>query len=511
MSYLYHNEYLAINNDQHFDYYKGSRRMHTDILKKRVAVVDDDSDFQAIAGLHLKRFGFEVTRIETIDLLNDLLDAYPPSIILLDWQFGAVDGTTLIRSLRECHPGASVVFATAHATPEVAALSIKLGAFDFITKPIDESRFQLTITRAQEHSNLLNRILEAQGSYDDSEFEGIVARSPQMKAVFSAIHNVAQTDASVMISGESGVGKELVANAIHLQGARINRPFVPINMASIPETLVESHLFGHEKGAFTGADRQLTGSVREAHSGTLFLDEITEMPILLQAKLLRFLQEGTFRPLGSDKDLESDARIISATNRNPGASVKDGALRQDLFYRLNVIPIEVPPLRERDGDIALLALHFLKEFSREHEKDFISIEPSALELLEQYSWPGNVRELSHIIQRIVIMNSGNTVSSDHIPAEIVHHSAKNSPDNLPDENMTHSPGEVIASEHPRPVAGNVVPLAELEREAIKSAMKLCGGIAYEAADALGISRATIYRKIKLYNIRQNELSDPPEK
>jgi two-component system repressor protein LuxO len=479
-------------------------------LVKRVAVIDDDSDFQTIAKWHLKKFGFEAVSIETYDALQDAMKASAPSVILLDWQFGEIDGTTLIESLRNDYPGSAIVFTTAHATPEVAALSIQLGAFDFITKPLEESRFELTMTRAQEHSELLNRIIAAQTSYEESEFEGMIATSPQMRTIFTAIQNVAQTDASVMVSGESGVGKELVATAIHSQSARVNRPFVPLNMASLPDTLVESQLFGHEKGAFTGAEQAHLGSVRQADSGTLFLDEMTEMPIQLQAKLLRFLQEGTFRPLGAKQDFDSDVRIVSSTNRDPRTAISEGLLRQDLYYRLNVIPIEVPPLRERDGDIALLAIHFLRQFSRVHSKDFIEITPNALHALEQYPWPGNVRELSHTIQRIVIMNSGNEVKIDHIPNEI--RNFRNQINVRDTENSDQDSCEADDSAQSQTSARSnttepVIPLAEVEQNAIEAALAACGGVAYEAAEALGISRATIYRKIKLYKIDQDEMPD----
>jgi two-component system repressor protein LuxO len=341
----------------------------------------------------------------------------------------------------------------------------------------------------------------------------MISISPQMRTIFAAIENVAQTDASVMISGESGVGKELVATAIHSQSARNNRPFVPLNMASLPETLVESQLFGHEKGAFTGADQAHLGSVRQANDGTLFLDEITEMPIQLQAKLLRFLQEGTFRPLGAQQDFDSNVRIISSTNRDPRTAITDGVLRQDLFYRLNVVPIEVPPLRERDGDIALLAIHFLRQYSRDHAKDFVEITPKALHALEQYPWPGNVRELSHIMQRIVIMNSGNEVKIDHIPNEIKHFRGRtNEPEGTnSDQGSPNNEGLNRSQSVQQPVATQpIIPLAEVEQKAIEAALAACGGVAYEAAEALGISRATIYRKIKLYKIDQNEMPNEIE-
>ena len=473
----------------------------------RVAVIDDDPDFQSIVAWHLNKLGNEIAAIESMDAFDATLNSFSPTVILLDWQFGDVDGTTLIQELRKRFPSTSIVFTTAHATPEVAAKSIQLGAFDFITKPLDESRFELTMARAQENAELLARVFDAHKGFDESEFENIVAASPQMRTVFSAIQNVAQTDAAVLVFGESGVGKELVATAIHLQSARSNEAFVPINMAALPENLVESHLFGHEKGAFTGADRTRPGAVGEADSGTLFLDEITDMPIQLQAKLLRFLQEGTYRPLGSEKERDSDVRIVSATNRNPRGAVDEGFLRQDLYYRLNVIPIDIPPLRERDGDIALLSVHFLRKFAVQYEKDFYEIGPEVLEVLENYPWPGNVRELSHVMQRVVIMHSDTEVRPEYISEEIVNYAENTVTTGLSAATSTH---EESAPASDTPSTSNshseaIVPLAALEKKAIEEALAASHGVAYEAAKALGISRATIYRKIKLYRINQRDL------
>ena len=504
MSYLLIEPKLARSYGIQARTWKGSLMSDQVEDARRVAVVDDDPDFQALVCWHLKRIGFAAESISDTANIRSKLSAYQPSIILLDWQLGKIDGTTLIEELREEFPGASIVFTTAHATPELAARSIQLGAFDFLTKPIEEARLALTMERAEEHASLLQRLRAANDDLDSREFEDMVGGSPQMRTVFSTIRHVAQTDVNVMISGESGVGKELVANAIHTQSPRANGPFVAINMASLPENLVESQLFGHEKGAFTGADKAHAGAVHEANGGTLFLDEFTEMPIQLQAKLLRFLQEGTYRPLGSESDKTADVRIVSATNRDPLASVHDGILRQDVYYRLNVIPIEVPPLRERDGDIATLAIYFLRKYGLEHEKDFYDIDSRSLEILERYPWPGNVRELSHVLQRIVILNDAGELRPEHIPAEILDPVR-------PDENSAGATTEEeMVSPPPTPMTAqpddsyNVIPLSQMEKEAIENALQAFDGSAHEAAQALGISRATIYRKIKLYKIGEED-------
>jgi DNA-binding NtrC family response regulator len=344
-------------------------------------------------------------------------------------------------------------------------------------------------------------------------FEGLIGVSPQMRTVYSIIRSVAPTDVNVMICGESGTGKELVASAIHASSDRAAAPFVPLNMASIPAELAESTLFGHDKGAFTGADRGRVGAAGEAAGGTLFLDEITEMPMGLQAKLLRFLQERTYRPVGGLKDLKAESRIISATNRDPAAAVREKSLREDLFYRLNVVPILLPPLREREGDIGLLANYVLRSFAKQYGKRFQGIDDSALRLLEAYNWPGNVRQLIHLMQRVVILNDGELLAAHMLPDELF----RESPTPVSVE-----PLEAMATARVQPIAESsipagkapaiatgpfyfatkedIIPLEAIERRAISQAIELCGGSAYEAARLLGISSATIYRKIKLFGL-----------
>jgi two-component system repressor protein LuxO len=479
-----------------------------------VLVIDDDPDFQAIVGWMLEERGYQVQAAVGPHEIGAVLGKEVPQAILLDWHLGDVDGTTLIESLRQQFSQTSIVFVTGYSSPEVAASAIKLGAFDFLTKPLDEGKFTVTIAKAVEQYELLCRLHRLELGNDESGFEGLVGVSPQMRTVYSIIRSVAPTDVNVMICGESGTGKELVASAIHACSDRSAGPFVAQNMASIPAELAEATLFGHEKGAFTGADRSRFGAVGEAAGGTLFLDEITEMPMGLQAKLLRFLQERTYRPVGGLKDLKADARIISATNRDPAGAVREKSLRDDLYYRLNVVPIQLPPLRERDGDIGLLANHVLRRFAKQYGKRFQGIEGPALRLLEAYDWPGNVRQLMHLMQRVVILNDSEALAAHMLPRDIFRESGLEVPSTsfeipaLPPLKITEPVSNLPAVSVNSNVADpfcfarkeDIVPLEVIERKAIARAIDLCGGSAYEAARLLGISSATIYRKIKLYDL-----------
>jgi two-component system repressor protein LuxO len=368
------------------------------------------------------------------------------------------------------------------------------------------TRLLSTVTKAIEHNRLLEELYSVRNETYEDRFAGMIGGSPQMRTIYSVIRNVAPTDVNIMITGESGTGKELTANAIHAYSDRSSGPFVPINMATIPHELAESTLFGHERGSFTGADRKRMGAVSEASKGSLFLDEIGEMPLDLQAKLLRFLQEQVYRPIGGTKDISSDVRIVSATNRNLPEEVKQNRFREDLFYRLNVIPIQLPPLREREGDISLLAQEALQLYSKKFQKRFKRIQANALEILNHYEWPGNVRELYNLIQRIVVLNDAEELDAFMIPEEIkvsdslsVTETEEITPPSqneieieISDTNNTQQfkifPNKQIA------------PLEEIEKQTIEEALTICNGSAYEAAEKLCISTATIYRKIKLYKI-----------
>ncbi len=379
-----------------------------------------------------------------------------------------------------------IVLVTASPSIELTVKAVQRGAFDFLPKPLDEARLVATLSRAVDHVKLLRRVLELESGDGDEAFEGLIGSSPAMRRVFGLIEAVARTDASVMITGESGTGKDMVARAIHRRSPRKAGPLVSLNMAAVPKELVESTLFGHERGAFTGADRTRIGACEEASGGTLFLDEIAEMPIELQPKLLRFLQDHTLRRVGGSVDSTSDVRIVAATNRDPAAEVKAGRLRADLYYRLNVVPIELPPLRDRRGDIALIALHAVRQYARRHCKRFTSIDAEALDRLTANDWPGNIRELRHVMERVVVLNDGEAVTTSMLPAE------------LSDRRLE----AMIAACGEQDLLGRgdaIVPLEEIERRAIERAMQLCEDNAARAAERLGISTATIYRKLRAYS------------
>ena len=362
-----------------------------------------------------------------------------------------------------------------------------------MTKPLDEGHLVASIAKARDHATLVQRVRRLEDTPDS--FEGIVGASAAMQTVFRIIDNVAPTDVTVMVRGESGTGKELVARAVHQRSQRRDGPFVALNMAALPESLVESTLFGHEKGAFTDAKSRATGACEEAAGGTLFLDEICEMPIALQAKVLRFLQEGVFRRIGGSKDIFSDARIVSATNKNPLEEVREGRFREDLYYRLNVVPVELPALRERGDDVQVISERALKALNARHNSNFERIEPAALQLLRRYDWPGNVRELLHVFERIVVLNEGSTITAAMLPAE-VSGLATRTPEVDPtaDARLPEATSE-----------DSIVPLDELERRAIEHALRVFDGSVPKASRALRVSQATIYRKLKAYGLDRSQL------
>jgi DNA-binding NtrC family response regulator len=463
-----------------------------------VLVVDDDPAFVKLAEVLLRRRGLAAAAATSLEAAVEAMDANPPSAILLDWQLGDQDGVDAIPTLRRLAPTVPVVLVTAHSSTDLAIRAIRNGAFDFIVKPLEEARFVATVLKAIEHHDLEEKVRGLETAESTVSFEGLVGSSPEMQTIFEIIRNVAPTEASVMIQGESGTGKELVARAIHRLSARSKAPFVALNMAAVPEELVESTLFGHERGAFTGADRRRIGACEEANGGTLFLDEIGEMPIDLQGKLLRFLQERVYRRVGGDRDIAADVRVVSATNREPITEVREGRMRSDLYYRLHVVPIELPPLRDRRGDVALLATNALMEAASRHGKPFDSIDPAALARLEHAPWPGNVRQLYHLVERCVVLNRGPVLTCEMLPPDIggsIEGFAQGRPERESDAGQEGEPEQELAE-----ASQIVFPLAELEKRAIEHALRVCKGSATEAARLLGVSAATVYRKLKSYGL-----------
>jgi two-component system repressor protein LuxO len=462
-----------------------------------VLLIDDDPDFLDVMGALLAPHGYSVTAAR--DLEEARAAGVTPQVILLDWQLEGQSGLELIRPLQAWLPRTPIVLTTSFSSTEVAVKAIHHGAFDFLPKPVDEARLITTLARAVEQHQLLDRVHGLEGPASPDQFEGLVGGSPQMRTVFETIKNVASTDVSVLVTGESGTGKELVARAIHQRSARRDQPFVALNMAAIPKDLVESTLFGHEKGAFSGADRRRLGACEEAHGGTLFLDEIGEMPLDLQPKLLRFLQEQTLRRIGGTQDVRVDVRIVSATNRPPLETVRDGGLRADLYYRLNVVPVALPALRDRHGDVALIAQRQLAALAGRYGKAFRGFTPEALTALEAYDWPGNVRELLHVLERVVITHQGELVQPGMLPDPICPQAAGPVAD-APGFVAVEPAPAVLPAAAPAVFGQTVIPLVTLERMAIEHALELHEGAREGAAKALGISQATIYRKLKSYGL-----------
>lgn len=382
-----------------------------------------------------------------------------------------------------------LVIARSRSLENIVA-AMKAGAYDYQSYPVDAEKLKNSVANAVRLFNLTKRIylLESQMGWRDS-YDDIIGQSASMQEIFNMITMVAKSNATVLITGESGTGKELVAQAIHRHSARKRNTFIDINCGAIPRELLENELFGHERGAYTGADKRYVGSCERADAGTLFLDEISEMDPLLQVKLLRFLQERSFIRVGGNEPIHVDVRIIAATNRNIVQEVQEGRFREDLYYRLNVVPIHIPALRDRREDIPILAKHFLDKYSAKNEKIFLDFATQAIEALVSYQWPGNVRELENVIERVVVLNNDSRVKIAHLPPFI--QQSKSFPEavSIADMPVSHVPGQKI------------FPLELVEKYAIESALKKCMGNVGETARKLKVGQATLYRKIKQYGLK----------
>ena len=413
-----------------------------------------------------------------------------PDVVILarEWSENSLETLDLLKREWEDIP---VIFLSQNGSVPDVVQVMKKGARDYFLKPLGETGIEQSILHAAKDSKLLRKVNQLQEVHERrGQFDGLIGVSYTMQRIYRMIESVARGDATVMITGESGVGKELVAQAVHRRSPRRKNPFVAVNCANIPASLLESELFGHERGAFTGADRRRIGCCEAAHTGTLFLDEICEMCPELQVKLLRFLEERNFRPLGGNRVVDVDSRVICATNRDPLVEIREGRLREDLYYRIAVIPMEVPTLRERKDDIPILAMKFLEDFSAKYEKYFYDFSAEAMERLIEYGWPGNVRELKNTIEQIVALNTGSQVLPRFLPDRL--------------HNATPRPKvQYIDSEDD---GGNgvrkVLRLHELEKQAILQALKICHGNIGEASRKLGLGQATLYRKIKKYGLRE---------
>ena len=452
-------------------------------MSNSILVVDDDQAHRGMLRTMLRSWGYAVSEAADGDEALNLVRERAFDAVLTDVRMARMDGIHTLKSVLEYNPALPVVLMTAYSSVETAVEALRLGAYDYLVKPLDFEILRHTLRQAIEHSRLSveNRELRRQLS-DAAARPGILGRSPAMLAMQETIATVAPTEATVLITGESGTGKELVARALHSGSARADKPMVTVNCAALAENLLESELFGHEKGSFTGADRRREGRFVQANGGTLFLDEIGEMPLPLQAKLLRALQEGEVQRVGSDAPLTVDVRVLAATNRDLREEVARRRFREDLYFRLNVISLEVPPLRDRGEDIPVLAAHFLERFAGRNRKSIRGFSPQAVDSLLRYAWPGNVRELENAVERAVILCNGDLITRRELPAAITEAAS-------PEEASSAAVGALAG-----------LPLDELERRAIGETLRCTGDNKSEAARQLGITRATLHNKLRKYGM-----------
>jgi len=450
-------------------------------MTDRILIVDDDADQCSLLEATLARLGYAADATTSAHDALRRASQVRYSAILTDLEMGEMSGLALCEQLLSAAPEVPIVVVTGNSSMETAISAIRAGAYDYITKPVDAKLLGLSVARATHRSRLLtelHRLRENAGGRPE-EAGSLLGDSPSMRRVQELITRVAASDASVLIQGETGTGKELVARAIHKASTRANGPFVAINCASVPANLLESELFGHAKGAFTDAKNQRQGLFLEAQGGTLFLDEIGEMPLEMQSKLLRALQERTVRPVGSNTEVPFDARIFSATHRDLDADVRERRFRQDLFYRINVVCIDVPPLRERVGDTLKLASHFLGKFCKQAERSPVSLSPQVAERLLAYEWPGNVRELENCMERVSALARFEQAMPEDLPESV---------------RASRTDGLVVSAGQ----SEEIVKIDELERRYILRVLKIVDGNKSRAAQLLGLDRRTLYRKLDQY-------------
>ncbi len=446
--------------------------------KPRILVVDDDRGHRTMLRALLAGAGYEALEADDGDVGVDAVRTHPVDAVLLDLRMPRVGGIEALEAIKAARPDLPVIVLTAYASVDTAVAAMKKGAFDYLTKPVDATDLHRVLDKALEFHRLEEEIRVLRERLGERfDFSSIIGRSRPMRELFEALALVAPSDATVLITGESGTGKELVANAIHQNSPRRDKPFVKVNCAALHENLLESELFGHERGAFTGAAAQRKGRFELAHGGTLFLDEIGDMSPATQAKVLRVLQEGEFERLGGSRTLKVDVRVIAATHRDLEAMVAEGAFRQDLYYRLSVVPVHLPPLRDRPEDIPLLAEHFLRIYAEKNRKPVAGFTPEAMDLLVRHPWPGNVRELQNAVERAVILCLGERITPRELPPAL----------------------QGPAGDEPQaPTPAGPRTLKDAERELILRTLEETGGNRTRAAQILGISRQTLINKLKEY-------------
>jgi two-component system, NtrC family, response regulator AtoC len=449
-------------------------------MKAKVLIVDDDTSMCELLAEGLVQHGYEASWYSSPHEALAELSEHRFDVVLTDINMRDMNGLELCQKATETWPDLPVIVITAFGSMETAVLAIRAGAYDFITKPFDIDVVAIAIERAVKHSALTREVQRLQKAVDESRrFDELLGASPAMKEVYDLLERVGESESTVLVSGESGTGKELVARALHRRSKRGSGPFVAINCAAMPEQLLESELFGHTKGAFTDARNARPGLFVQAKGGTIFLDEIGDMPIGLQPKLLRALQERTVRPVGGDTETPIDVRVVAASNRDLETAIEERKFREDLYYRINVIHVELPPLRARGADVILLANHYLEHFALQSQKDVHSLSPEAAEKLSAYAWPGNVRELANCMERAVALTRNESIGIADLPEKI----------------RTYRTSHVlVAATDP----SELVPMEEVEKRYILRVLEAVGGNKTLAAQVLGLDRKTLYRKLDRY-------------
>jgi len=445
--------------------------------KTEILVVDDESIVRESLHDWLDSVGYKVITAESGEEALKIIKQKKIKIMLADLIMPGINGIELMKKAKNIVPAISTVIITAHGTIQTAITAIREGAYDYVEKPFCPEKVELLIKNLVEHHDLIEENISLRRKVEEKyHFEGIIAKSPKMLKIFELIKTIAPTTATVLIIGETGTGKEVIARAIHHQSQRRNKPFIATSCAALPESLLESELFGHEKGSFTGAVERKKGKFEAGDRGTLFLDEIGEINANTQVHLLRALEEKKITRVGGNEEIEVDVRVISATNRDLRSMVKQGKFREDLYYRLNVVTIDLPLLKDRREDILPLAEHFLKKYTEENNKSIKKFSSEVVKFMLNYSWPGNVRELENMIERGVILSKANSITLDELPQDIV---------------------------HPSPVEGKTI--EAVERNHIINVLEETKGNITKAADILGIRRMTLYNKLKKYNYSVNNL------
>ena len=444
---------------------------------KKILVVDDDTAHARMLKILMTEWEYEIHLAEDGTVAVKMVKEQLFDMVLMDMKMVKMSGMEALQLIKTYNPSLPVIIMTAYSSVHTAVKALKIGAYDYLTKPLDFDKLKLTIERIFESIFLKTENEDLKIRLDEKAFKhDIIGKSPAICALLDTITMVAPTDANVLISGESGTGKELVASAIHYNSLRKHQTFVRINCAAITESLLESELFGHEKGSFTGADKKREGKFLKANKGSILLDEIGEMSLAMQAKLLRVIQEKEITPVGSDRNIKTDVRIIASTNKDLKKMSEQGSFRQDLYFRLNVVNVEIPPLRERNEDIPNLALHFLEIFSKKNHRDIKGFAPEAMDAMIRYKWEGNVRELSNCVERAVVL-----ARSDYITIDDLSFIQTEGMDNI-------ESGANLEN----------IKLSHIEEKAIISTLESAGGNKSEAARRLGITRKTLLKKLKQY-------------